>query len=415
MNLPGVAELRLPHLPESPMAKFLLRLILGLAAIGACYLGWYVVYQDAQAKAAAAPKVKPNDTLAVETAHVKRAAISDRIELVGSLTPHAEVAVRPRIGGYVRSLTVDLGDPVTIGQELARLDDQNQLEAVAQVAAALDVANAQVAVQKTEQELARKNWERQKKLLTDGGGTTQQVEQAQAAYDIATARITLEEAKVAQANSDLLRSKIVLDELRLLSPMAGVVAQRMIDVGNLAAPDAALLRIVDLSTVRTTVHVIERDYRRMRLGLDAEVRVDAYPNLVFRGQVARVAPVLDELTRTADIRIDVVNTDGLLKPGMYGRVSLRSGSEREGLVIPVTALIDGQRPAVYLPVGNPPRAERRSIEIGMVDGEIVEVLKGLSAGDEVITLGNRLIIPGQLVLKRPLEAGTESGVKTAAE
>jgi RND family efflux transporter MFP subunit len=171
----------------------------------------------------------------------------------------------------------------------------------------------------------------------------------------------------------------------------------MVDEGNLAAPDSPLIRIVDLSTVRTTVHVIEKDYRLMRVDLVADVRVDAYPGIKFQGKVTRVAPVLDAVTRTGDVRIDIPNADSLLKPGMYARVSLRAGTERESLVIPVSALLEGQRPAVYVVKGTPPKAERRSILVGATDDDSIEVTSGLAAGDKVITLGNRLVLPGQQV------------------
>jgi len=390
------------------MLRFLTRLILGLAVIAACFGGWYVVYRDAQAKAQAAPKNKTAEVLAVETVIVQVASIGSRIELVGSLTPLAQVVVRPRVGGYVRSLSVDLGDAVEEGAEIARLDDDSQSEAVALAEATLDVAKAQLQAQATERELSEKTLARQKNLAKSGAGTPQDLEQSQAALEIAQARVELERAKVAQANADLLRAKLDMEELRLVSPIKGVVADRMIDVGNLAAPDAPLLRIVDLSTVRTTVHVIERDYRLMRGGLEAEVRVDAYPNVVFQGKVSRVAPVLDEVTRTADVRIDIPNPDRLLKPGMYTRVSLRSGTEREGLVIPVAALLDGQRPSVMIVEGTPALAQRRMIEIGATEGDLVEVTQGLVAGDQVVTLGNRLITPGQAVVvigRKELAAG----------
>lgn len=383
------------------MLRFLTRLILGLAAIAACFGGWYVVYRDAQAKAQAAPKTKTAEVLAVETVIVQVASIGNRIELVGSLTPLAQVVVRPRVGGYVRSLSVDLGDAVEEGAEIARLDDDSQSEAVALAEATLDVAQAQLQAQATERELSEKTLARQKNLAKSGAGTPQDLEQSEAAMEISKARVELEEAKVAQANADLLRAKLDLNELRLVSPIKGVVADRMIDVGNLAAPDAPLLRIVDLSIVRTTAHVIERDYRLMQEGLKAEVRVDAYPNVVFQGKVTRVAPVLDEVTRTADVRIDIPNPDQLLKPGMYTRVSLRSGTEREGLVIPVAALLDGQRPSVMIVEGTPPLAQRRMIEIGATEGGLVEVTQGLVAGDQVVTLGNRLVTPGQAVVVIP--------------
>ncbi len=379
------------------MLRTFIRLILGLAAIAACFGGWYVVYRDAQAKSAAIPKKPPSEVLAVETVPVRQALIGDRIELVGSLTPLAQVVIRPRVGGYVRTLSVDLGDAVAVGAELAQLDDDAQAEAVALAEATMDVAKAQLQAQITERTLSQKILDRQKNLVTSGAGTSQQLEQSEAALSISSARVELEQAKVAQANADLLRAKLDLDELRLVSPIQGVVAARMIDVGNLAAPDAPLLRIVDLSTVRTTAHVIERDYGLMHEGLEADVRVDAYPTSVFRGTVSRVAPVLDEVTRTADVRIDIPNADQRLKPGMYTRVSLRSGTERTGLVIPVAALLDGDRPAVFVVKGTPPKAQQRMIDLGATEGDLVEVTHGLNVGDEVVTLGNRLVVPGQVV------------------
>ena len=366
------------------------------------------MYRDAQAKAAAAPRKPSSEVLAVETVPVHEALIGSRIELVGSLTPLSQVVIRPRVGGYVRSLSVDLGDADQEGAELARLDDDSQTETVSLAEAALDVAKAQLQAQIADRSLSQKTWDRQKNLMTSGAGTSQQLEQSEAAWMISNARVELEQAKVAQANADLLRAKLDLDELRLLAPLTGVVAERMIDVGNLAAPDAPLLRIVDLSTVRTTVHVIERDYRLMHEGLEADVRVDAYPDVLFQGKVSRVAPILDELTRTSDVRIDIPNPERLLKPGMYTRVSLRSGEERQGLVIPVVALLDGERPSVFVVEGTPPQTQRRMIDVGAVEGDLVEVTHGLQAGDQVVTLGNRLAVPGQIVsviVRKELAAG----------
>jgi membrane fusion protein, multidrug efflux system len=270
--------------------------------------------------------------------------------------------------------------------------------------------------QATDRDLSEKTLTRQKNLAMSGAGTPQQLEQSEAALQISKARVELEQAKVAQANADLLRAKLDLDELRLVSPITGVVADRMIDVGNLAAPDAPLLKIVDLSTVRTTAHVIERDYRLMHEGLEADVRVDAYPHQVFRGTVSRVAPVLNEVTRTADVRIDIPNPDRMLKPGMYTRVSLRSGNERDGLVIPVAALLDGQRPSVMIVEGTPPLAQRRIIEIGATEADLVEVTSGLAAGDQVVTLGNRMVTPGQAVsvIQRPAVAVGGRGPQAVA-
>lgn len=395
------------------MLRNLTRLVLGLTAIGACFGAWYVVYRDSQAKAAAAPVAKQIELVAVEAVAVRMVPIKDRIELVGSLTPLAQVVVRPRVGGYVRAVNVDLGDEVAEGAEVARLDDSTQAEAVALAEAAKDVAKAQLEAQITERGLADKTLTRQQNLTASGAGTPQQVEQAVAALEITKARVELEEARVEQAQADLLRAKLELQELRQVSPIKGVVAERMIDIGNLAAPDSPLLRIVDLSIVRTTTHVTELDYPLMQVGREADVRVDAFPKQVFAGKVSRVAPVLDELTRTAEVRIDIPNSTGILKPGMYCRVSLRSGVDREGLVIPIAALIDGQQPFVYVIEGTPTVAHRRTIEIRSMGNNLVEVISGLSVDEQVVTLGNRLLTPGQTVTVIPRDETTVDTSTTA--
>lgn len=146
------------------------------------------------------------------------------------------------------------------------------------------------------------------------------------------------------------------------------------------------------------VHVVERDFGKIRVGLPAIIAVDAYPEETFYGEVTRIAPVLDPETRTAAVQIDIENEDMRLKPGMHARVSLQFSESSSRGVVPIAAVRDeGSRQAVFVVTGNPPQAVRREVRLGYTDGDLVEVIDGLDVGEEVVTLGSRLIEEGQPV------------------
>ena len=381
--------------------KWISRTLFGLAGIAACWGAWYVVYQDSLAKVNQELPEEKKSKLAVEVVSARQDTIDDRIVLVGSLYPVSQTDVRNRAQGYVVSLPVRVGDQVQVGDTLVLLDDESQREAVTQATAALNVARAQLRAKQTEFSLAERTVARQKKLELSGAGTEQQLEAAEAQLQIAQAGVDLEEANVAQAEADLLQAKLALKDLKLTAPISGYVADRAIDVGDLATSDLPLMRIVNLDVVQTNVQVVEKDYNKIRVGNRAEVTVDAFPGRVFRGVVKRIAPVLDPATRTAQVHIEVDNAEHFLKPGMFARVSLRSNRTRPGILVPIAAVLNAQdRPTVMVACSDAEsgtKVEERRVELGMSDEDTVEILSGLEPGDEVITMGNRLVRTGQEV------------------
>jgi RND family efflux transporter MFP subunit len=378
--------------------RALTRMILGLAAIGACWVAWWIVYQDSRARVADKGEAKAEEVLTVQVMPVGVATVQERIELVGSLQARNQVEVRSRTSGYVTALPYDVGDVVQAGHDVVYLDDTEQQERVANSEAALTVAQAELQASEAEHGLAQQNLQRQKNLRQSGAGTEKLLEEAQAAVSIAAARIALGQARVREFTSLMRQAKLALQDLKITTPIKGVVGRRLVDVGNLAQPELPLLMIVDLDTVQTIVHVIEKDYQQVSVGQQAEVRVDACPDEVFRGQVARIAPVVDPETRTAAVHIDIPNPRHLLKPGMHGRVGIVFQSRRGSSVVPVDAVVaSGETQAVFVVSGDPPQAERRPVRVGVTDGEVVEVLEGLSRSERVVTLGNRLIQHGQRV------------------
>jgi membrane fusion protein (multidrug efflux system) len=169
--------------------------------------------------------------------------------------------------------------------------------------------------------------------------------------------------------------------------------------------------VVDISTVRLIVNVVERDFRRIVPGVKAQVEVDAFPGERFSGAVSRVAPVFDPATRTATIEIEVPNPGFRLKPGMYARVRLTVEEKPDALTVPRNAIVDqnGVR-GVFLVVED--TAHFQSVTTGIQDEAHVEVVEGLTDGQRVVTVGALALRDGDRVIL--LENGATPGSRGAA-
>ena len=155
-----------------------------------------------------------------------------------------------------------------------------------------------------------------------------------------------------------------------------------------------LIRIVNLNRIRTIVHVVERDYEKIRKGQEASIEVDSVNGETFTGNVVARAPVIDPETRTARVIIDIENRGKLLKPGMHARVTIVASRRDDAQVIPISALQERNgRQFVFVSEGDK-LARRRIVTTGIRDGELVEVLTGIEPEASVITLGSRLIQDG---------------------
>jgi RND family efflux transporter MFP subunit len=365
----------------------------------AMLIGWFV-YEQSLRDTQTAPQTIITEPIAVQVTRSTEKSLEKRINLVGNLEAGSQVEIRTRYSGYIKSMPFNVGDLIKAGEVILELNDSENRELLSKAKSSLTVAKAQLKAQVTSEELAQKAYQRLLVLQKSGVSTTQQMEEALANLAIAQSQTELEEARVEQAESDLEQSRLRLQENQILAPTNGFLAERLVDVGDLAKPDVALMKIVNLETVRTVVHIVEKDYEDVKIGQKAAITVDTFPDKIFSGQVIRKAPVLDPLTRTAAVYIEIPNSDFSLKPGMHARVSIVFEHRHKTNVLPIASLTrrkDGPGSAVFIIGGNPPITERRNIEVGINDGELVEILSGINAADLVITLGNRLVDEGQTV------------------
>jgi membrane fusion protein (multidrug efflux system) len=181
--------------------------------------------------------------------------------------------------------------------------------------------------------------------------------------------------------------------------------------------------VVDIRTVRMVANVIEKDVKRLRVGMPAHVEVDAFPREQFLGRIGRIAPVFDPQTRTAEMEVEVPNPGYRLKPGMYARVDLTTESRENALTVPSNAIVDvegktgvfvagdGQTPQ---PASNPPArggqdagmtAKFQPVEIGIREAAQVEITSGISEGARVITTGATALKDGDRIVAAASRGG----------
>lgn len=340
--------------------------------------------------------------MAVEVEPVKRGDIAAHLTVVGNLIGQQTVDVVPRTGGRLVSISVRLGDRVSRGQLLAKIEDREIVEQVKQAEASLQVAQATIRQREADLKFAETNLERSRNLFERQLLPKQSLDDAEARYTAAFAQLDLSRAQLQQTQARLEELRINLAHTEITSPVSGFVGRRNFDVGGWVSQNAPVASVVDISSVRLVANVVERDLRLVGAGDEAVVEVDAFPGRKFNGQIARVAPILDPNTRTAEMEIEVPNPGGELKPGMYARVNLTVDQRRGVLLAPKTAVVDydGRR-GVFI-MNDESKADFVEVQAGIDDATQVEIASGLTEGQRIVVVGasslrqgDTLVLAGQ--------------------
>jgi membrane fusion protein, copper/silver efflux system len=194
-----------------------------------------------------------------------------------------------------------------------------------------------------------------------------------------------------QAIADIERTRELALSVPWLSPQDGEILERAAVNGMRAAPGAVLFRIADHQIVWAIADIAERDLGMIAIGQKVSVRPRAYPDRSFSGEVALIYPHLNAPTRTARIRIELPNPDGLLRADMYADIEIATGSDNPVLTVSSSAIIDsGQRQLVLLDKGDG-RFEPRAVKPGRRGDGRVEITEGLAEDDKVVVSANFLI------------------------
>lgn len=173
----------------------------------------------------------------------------------------------------------------------------------------------------------------------------------------------------------------------LRAPFSGVVIKAAAASGEVIEAGHELFTVADLSRVWVQAEVYEKDLGSIRVGQDASIRVDTYPNQTFAGRVTYISDVLDPQTRTARVRCEVENRDMRLKTDMFANVELPTRFSKQALAVPASALQEVEGKNVVFVQRSPTQFEVRQVEKGVTVNEMTEIVSGLTAGEHVVSQG----------------------------
>jgi RND family efflux transporter MFP subunit len=351
----------------------------------------------------------PRLPMTVEVGQVKRADMTAKLTVVGNLIGAATVEAVPKVAGRLDAVYVRLGDRVSRGQRIAKIEDGELLEQVRQAQAAYEVSAATIRQREADLRLAQTNLDRSRNLFERQLIPRQTFDDTDARYQAAAAQLDLAKAQFSQSQARLDELKINVANTVITSPVSGFIGRRALDPGAWVTPNSSFLSVVDIATVRLVANIVEKDLRKVATGMKADVGVDAFPGETFTGHITHVAPVLDPATRTAQIEIEIENPQFRLKPGMYANVDFTTDRREKALVVPTRAVVDvnGSR-GVFLP-GEGDTAKFKPVQVGMIDGELAEVAEGLSEGDRIVTTGAAALREGDRIVLSGQQQGAPGG------
>ncbi len=381
-------------------------------------------------------EIQKREAPRVRTALVERKEMVRRLSTTTAIESVSEIELLPRISGVVNEVLVDEADAVTAGQVLARLDPRDAQAALRDA----EVALLETQNQGPKLELAKKDAaeriESAKLALAQAKRNVDANEAAglisrneleklilardQAERDLSTANLTLEqagadllaqEAAIQRANLKVALETLNLSYTEIIAPFDGVIADRMVEVGNAVTSGAGIFRLTDPENVRAIIYRPQRElafFRGAGSGTDAiqvEVVPDALPNEIYTGQIRIVSPTIDATSGSLKLTIDLDQPSAessrpRLLPGMLVRLAIVTERRPDSLAVPKRALRrEGDRRFLFLVKDG--HAVRVDVEEGLADDDEVQVLPlepdALVGGESVIVVGNRDIDDGQEV------------------
>ena len=306
--------------------------------------------------------------VAVEAVTVRKMALRDDAEAVGSLKSRQSVMLRPEVGGRITQLNFHDGQRVRRGQVLVQLDDQ--------------LPRAQIQQSQAELSIAQANHKRNQELVAQGFISQRSVDESAANLEVAQAKLAL-----AQATAQ---------RLKIVAPFDGIAGIRGVNVGDYLKDGADIVNIEDLAAVYVDFRLPERLQSKVRPGQTAQVTFDALPGVRYAALVQAISPQIDADGRAIAVRGCIDNRRLQLRPGMFARVTTVFSERSDARVVPEEAIVpDGSSPYVLKVVeGKEPGSKvtrRTPVQLGVRSPGWVEVVDGLSAGDLVVTAGQQRI------------------------
>lgn len=348
----------------------------------------------------------------VNTAAVKTSAVDDYYEAVGTVRAKSSSIIAARVTGNILSFRVREGDRVVAGQTLVELENRDgaiqiqktqagvreSQDALTEGERNIRAAEASQSAAHANQNLARSTFARYQMLFSRRSISPQEFDEVRTKLEIANAESERADrmlqaararqsqilARIDQAKADVASARTIAGYSRVTSPINGIVVSKQADVGTMAMPGVPLLTIENDAQYQLEVSVEESQLSRIHQHDPVIVRVEAISNSDFACTVEEIVPASDPKTRSYIVKVALPRPpEGQLRSGLYGKARFVSG-QRQVLAVPQTALTQrGQLVGVFV-IDQSGVARLRLVKVGKAFGDHVEVLTGLSGGEQIV-------------------------------
>lgn len=367
----------------------------------------------------------PTPEVAVQAEIVATHEITMHVQAEAVLFALRQAAITPRISAPVRKFFVQRGAKVHQGQLLARLESRDVSAAAEDARGGFQQAESsyktatQAAVPeeyqkakldyeqaKTNLDVQQKIFDARQNLFKEGAVPGRDLDtarlslvQAQSQFDQASKHlasanaVTREQAirsaegQLQSAHGKLRAAEASVSYTEIRSPIDGVVTDRPFFDGEMATAGTPLITVMETSSLLAKAHLPQAETQQLKIGDDATVTVQGLEKAI-PGKVALVSPALDPGSTTVEVWVKVENKEGALKPGTAARVAIAAKTLKDALVVPSSALLKDDAGKTFVMVVENAMARKRDVQVGIADGEDVQIVEGLKAGEQVITTGS---------------------------
>jgi len=379
---------------------------------------------------AAADRGETSSAPTVAVARVTRGDIAQSLSIPAEFRPFQEIEVHAKVAGFLKSISVDVGDRVNAGQLLAVLEIPELQEEIKQDAATVNRANEEVRRAAADLQRAESAHDVAHLSSTRLAGVMkvrpnlvaqQDIDEATGRDRVAEAQVSTAQAALAAAKEQLEiakaaqgKTQTMFDYARITAPFAGVITHRYADTGAMIQAGTSsqtqampIVRLSQNDKLRLVIAVPESAVSRIHVGHDVAVTVQSLHKTVA-GKIARFSDRLDTDTRTMHVEVDVPNPKLDLVPGMYADAMLVLDAAKDALVAPIQAIDRTESGARVLVVSGDGRApgkiEERKVSLGLEADDRIEVTRGVNAGDLVVVGSRAQLKPGATVAPKLLAA-----------
>lgn len=326
----------------------------------------------------------------VSVVTAKTGELREEVPLTGTVASIRTARISPKEAGYIESLRVDESDIVSKGDVILELDRQLAELEVARVQAQLNEARA-----------------RQRELVRQRDEAAELVKKkhiASTAFEAAAAEVEINKAVIQRLETELRRQQVVLERHTVYAPFDGVIAEKLVEVGQWVNSNTPLFSLIELNPLRIEVSVPQFYFNRLNVDTPVSIRYDAIPDQVFSASVTAKIPVSDQTARTFPVFISIENTNQVIAPGMSARVTFKLLGEEtvKSLLLPRDAIVqkpDGTK-TVWVVADKDGASQATPVKV--ITGKNVRAnveikSEQIMIGDRIVVKGNELLQPGQAV------------------